>query len=163
MPADEGLEKLRAIAEEFGAFCDVRGAVSEADTRAKVIDRVLKEVLEWPESTISREDRSERGFIDYSLTLHTRPLAAVEAKREGIAFTIPETWRHPGYKISGALYTDQPIREAIEQVRSYCDDSGIRYAVATNGYAWIVFRALREDMPWRDGRAKVFPSLDYIA
>lgn len=39
---------------------------------------------------------------------------------------------------------------------------GIRPAIVTNGYAWTVFRAIREDMPWRDGLARVFPSIEYI-
>ena len=34
--------------------------------------------------------------------------------------------------------------------------------MATNGYAWIIFRAIREDIPWREGTARVFPSLEYI-
>jgi len=48
------------------------------------------------------------------------------------------------------------------QVRGYCDDAGIRYAIATNGFAWIVFRAIREDMPWKEGHAVVFSDIDYI-
>ena len=39
---------------------------------------------------------------------------------------------------------------------------GIRPAIVTNGYAWIVFRAIREDMPWRNGLARVFSSIEYI-
>ncbi len=48
------------------------------------------------------------------------------------------------------------------QVRGYCDDAGIRYAIATNGYAWLVFRAIREDVAWRDGSARIFPTLEYV-
>src|SRR6266508_3570015 len=62
----------------------------------------------------------------------------------------------------GHLVTDDSIREAVTQVRGYCDDAGIRHAIATNGYAWIVFRAIRDDMPWREGRARVFPTLEAI-
>ena len=32
-----------------------------------------------------------------------------------------------------------------------------------HSYAWIVFRAIREDKAWRDGNARVFPSLEHIA
>jgi hypothetical protein len=39
----------------------------------------------------------------------------------------------------------------------------MRYAVATNGWCWIVFKAVREDMPWHKGSAKVFPSLEAVA
>jgi len=102
------------------------------------------------------------GFLDYELMVHNRPYVVVEAKREGQSFTFPYEEKHRSLKLSGTLLSHTDIREVIEQVRSYCDDAGIRYAVATNGSAWIVFRAIREDMPWRDGTARIFPTLDYI-
>lgn len=162
MPApDPALEALREIRHEFQAFLVDRGAVSESDTRAKLIDRVLTEVCGWPETAIAREEHVDRGYIDYSLLVQTRRYVAVEAKKEGISFTFPTT-THKTLKLSGPLLTDRPIAEAVAQVRGYCDDAAIRYAIATNGYAWIVFRAIREDMPWREGNARVFPGLDYI-
>lgn len=154
---DTALSEFREILKEFGDFCDAKGSASEADTRAKVIDRVLVQVLGWPESAISREDHVTRGYIDYTLTAGTRPHIAVEAKREGKAFNSPIT-SSKNLKLSGALLTDPDISEAVLQVRGYCDDAGIRYAIATNGRAWIVFRAIREDMPWREGQARVFAS-----
>lgn len=160
--ADEGLERLRQIQTEFSEFCRVYGRASEADTRVKVIDAVLKEVCGWPESEIQRERHVEAGYIDYVLTVASRRLIAVEAKKEGVVFGVPYEATQPWFKLSGTLATDKEVKNAIDQVRRYSDDSGIRYAVATNGYAWIVFRAIREDIPWRDGRARVFPSLDYI-
>ena len=87
---------------------------------------------------------------------------AVEAKKEGVTFTFPSPKPPKSLKLSGTLLTDKPIRAAIEQVRGYCDSEGIRYALATNGYAWVLFRAIREDMPWKSGNALVFPSLEYI-
>jgi len=59
---DLGIDALRAIKEQFSLFCANRGKVSEADTRVKVIDRILKEVLGWPEEAISREDHVESGI-----------------------------------------------------------------------------------------------------
>jgi hypothetical protein len=129
----------------------------------KVIDQVLAEVLGWPEASLSREDHVESGFIDYALTVQNRPFVAVEAKRQGVTFVIPADPARRSLKLSGALLTDRELRDAVAQVRRYCDDAGIRYAVATNGYAWVVFRAIREDLPWREGHARVFPSLAYIA
>lgn len=160
--ADESLIALKRIKDEFKAFCDERGSSSEADTRVKVIDRVLKEVCGWSESNIAREEHVHSGFIDYTLSLRGRPYVAVEAKREGIAFVFPQDSIHKSYKLSGAILTKSEIRDAVTQVRSYCDDIGIRYAIATNGYAWVIFRAIREDIPWREGSARVFPSLEYI-
>ena len=61
--------------------------MSEADTRAKVVDKILCEVCGWPEAAITREEQS--GFIDYSLRVQSRRCVAVEAKKEGISFTFP--------------------------------------------------------------------------
>lgn len=163
MDSDSGLATLTDVATRFASFKAERGGVSEADTRVKIIDRILTEVLQWPEDSISREDHVESGYIDYALRVQGRPYVAVEAKREGKAFVLPvASEKHRTLRIDGALTTDEEIRKAVEQVRSYCDDGGIRYAVATNGYCWIVFRAIREDKPWRKGLARVFPSIDYI-
>ena len=160
---DAGINALRELSAEFAAFRVARGRVSETDTRAKVIDRILKEVLQWPEDALSREDHVHSGFVDYTLRAQNRQYVAVEAKREGIAFALPTTLApHRHLKLDGALITDSAIKDAVDQARRYCDDQGIRYAIATNGYCWIVFRAIREDLPWRKGLARVFPSHEYI-
>ncbi|GAC1526591.1 MAG: hypothetical protein NVS3B1_16150 [Marmoricola sp.] len=159
---DLRLERLRELTADFAAFCAVHGNVSEADTRAKVIDGVLKDVCGWPEAAISREVHVDRGFVDYELDMPTRKAVVVEAKKEGIPFTLP-VGPVRTLKLSGVLTTDVNVREAIQQVRGYCDDAGVRHAIATNGYAWIIFRAIRDDMPWREGTARVFPSLEAIA
>src|SRR5262245_34172221 len=136
--ADQAIDSLRQIKLEFCAFCNVHGAVSEADTRCKVIDRILKEVCFWPEAAITREDHVNGGYIDYSLFISGKRFVVVEAKREGLPFVFPHDMIHRTLKISGTILTKSEIRDAILQVRSYCDDTGTRYAVATNGYAWIV-------------------------
>jgi len=158
---DFSLAALKRIIEEFAAFVANKGSVSESDTRVKLVDRVLVQVLGWPEEVITREEHVDSGFIDYSLIVQTRRYVAVEAKKEGVAFTFPETTSKT-LKLSGSLLTNKAISDAITQVRGYCDDGGIRYAIATNGDAWIVFRAIREDLPWRQGNARIFPTLQYV-
>jgi predicted type IV restriction endonuclease len=160
--ADDALATFQVIMTEFSAFADASGAVTEADTRAKLIDRILKEVCGWPEAGVTRETHVDRGYVDYILTEAGRKLIAVEAKREGLPFVLPAGLTHRQYKLDGALVTDREVGNAINQVRGYCDDGGIRYAIATNGYAWIIFRAVREDMPWRKGTAIVFRSFSDI-
>jgi hypothetical protein len=100
--------------------------------------------------------------MDYVLLVRGRRLVAVEAKREGIPFVLPVNTTATSLKLSGPLLSQAAIRDAIGQVRGYCDDGGIRYAVATNGYAWIMFRAIREDSPWHQGQALIFHSLDDV-
>ena len=161
-PADKALEHLNTIAEEFSSFLKAAGKISEADTRVKLIDRVLKEVCQWPESELSREDNVESGYSDYQLKVRRTPYVVVEAKREGIAFALPDSSSHRSPKLNGAIVTDKHVKDAVHQVRKYCDDEGIKFAIATNGSAWIIFRAIRDDMPWKEGRARVFSSLAFI-
>lgn len=161
--ADEALTRLTAIYTEFGQFCLTRGSASEADTRAKVVDRILSEVLGWAEAEIQREAPIVAGYLDYILSEGGRGVVVVEAKREGLSFEVPTSVeRRHRHKLSGAIRTSGETYKAIEQVQNYCGERGIRYAVATNGYAWIVFRAHREDIPWRTGDAIIFPTAAYI-
>lgn len=159
---DNGLIALRALMPEFAKW--ESEYLSEADTRAKLIDRLLREVLFWPEDAVRREQHGPAGFMDYSLTVHGRRFAVIEAKKTGIGFTLPiappNTVR--SYKLNGALVTDDAIKQVIEQVHSYASEEGIRYSVVTNGASWIVFRSVREDCPWRQGYARVFPDLNFI-
>jgi hypothetical protein len=160
--ADLALSRLVQIADEFRNFISANGKVSESDTRVKIVDRVLKEVCLWPESEISREDHVDSGFTDYQLKVRNAPYVVVEAKREGITFEVPRGFMFATPKLNGSLVTDSTIKSAIEQVRGYCDDIGARYAIATNGNTWIVFRSIRDDMPWRYGNARLFVSIDSI-
>ncbi len=158
---DASLQLLKQIKTEFAAIVSARGDLNEADTRANLIDRILTQICGWPDADIQREVYTDRGYMDYSLIIRRRPFIAVEAKREGKAFVLPLT-SSKYLKISGALLTEKNVEEAVAQVRGYCSEAGIRYGIATNGYAWIIFRAIREDMPWRDGGARVFSSLENI-
>jgi hypothetical protein len=159
---DESLSNLSKIENEFKDFCDAHGGASEADTRVKLIDKILTKVCGWPESNLTREVHSESGYSDYILDLNGKPSIVVEAKRVGDSFLFPQDNRSRSLKINGAILTSKNIKEAIVQVRSYCDDNGIRYAIATNGYSWIVFRAIKENGSWKEGYARIFPSLLYI-
>ena len=161
---DNALDRLNQIEKEFQQFNELHGNVSEADTRAKIIDKILIQVLGWPEAAIQRERHVHEGYLDYELAVNKKSLITIEAKKAGIPFVFPTQERlHKYLKLSGSILTIEEINEAISQVRKYCDDAAIRYAVATNGYAWIVFRAIREDIGWREGNALVFPSLEYIS
>lgn len=160
---DNSLENLSKIYTEFGDFTRKHGKASEADTRVKIIDKILTDVLCWPESSIIREKHAPVGFIDYVLASNKKNHAVVEAKREGIYFELPTTFTNrKKYKISGAISTCKEIKSAIEQAQAYCNDYGIQYGIVTNGYSWLLFKAVRHDKPWRDGDLLVFPSAKSI-
>jgi hypothetical protein len=159
---DQALDRFRSLCISFKDFCSKHGKITEADTRANIIDKIICEVLVWPEDAIRREVHVERGYIDYHLSINGKEFIVIEAKKEGTCFDFPTGNNQRSYKLSGALMTSGEIKKAILQARGYCDDAGIRYAVATNGYAWITFRAIREDKPWKEGHAVVFDSWEAV-
>ena len=87
------LDVLAAIFSDFGEFCQNRGRVSEADTRATLIDRVLHEVLDWPRAAVAREVAVSPGYIDYELSA-PRPALVLEAKASGEHFLFPALHRN---------------------------------------------------------------------
>ena len=163
MNPDQGYEALKKIASDYHEYLEDTKRLSEADTRVKLIDRVLKESLGWQEKMLSREDHSSgfnTGFTDYKLTLNGKPYIVVEAKKEGVAFELPVVTRRR-LKISGSIESSASLKEAIEQARQYCvDDIIINFAVVTNGYAWIIFKTSYKKEKWRDQQAVVFSSFD---
>src|SRR5947207_3024610 len=109
--ADIALAALNRIFTEHGDFVQKRGQTNEADTRAKVIDRILKEALNWPEESIRREVALNAGYLDYELTHTGRPTLVVEAKRSGTYLEVPANMQGGRtYKLNGALMTSGPIK-----------------------------------------------------
>jgi len=110
---DSSLEALRQINREFEAFRMGSGELSEADTRVKLIDRILTHACGWPESAILREKHVERGYIDYSLSVQTRRLVAVEASnrtaRDQLIGSLSGSGRRPKWmddRLGNATFSD---------------------------------------------------------
>jgi len=118
---------------------------NEAETRLKVIDKVLFNILEWTHEDINVEERvSEDGSVTYADYVIKTANAAlvVEAKKIGVPFqTLIQNRRFKLSKsnLSGAL------GDAIIQARDYCRKLSIQFAVVTNGEQWVVFPANRID------------------
>jgi hypothetical protein len=133
---------------------------NEAATRLKVVDRILREVLEWtdndihPETHVSEDGKST--FADYVLKTANVGVV-VETKKVGASFGSPKAQRKE--RLSKTFVSGE-LGDAIVQARDYCRGLGIDFAVVTNGDAWIVFPAQRHDqVPFQESYALVFPSL----
>ncbi|MEX0143842.1 hypothetical protein MRBLMS1_004749 [Massilia sp. LMS1-1-1.1] len=139
-------------------------SLNEADTRHQVINRIIHDVLGWPENHTALEKAVNSGYCDYVLKKASGQIAIViEAKREGLYFSIPITARtgqDVGHISIRTLMTDKNVSSAILQVRNYCLDLGCSYGAITNGHEWIIFRAFEQGIDWKSLRAFVIPSLD---
>lgn len=137
---------------------------NEAETRKKVIDRIIENVLGWqPCNDISYEEtvRDPGGdkFSDYVIRTATTGII-VEAKRLGKTFDLPNNRK--AAKLGGFLSAGD-LGAAIAQAREYAFKLSVPFAVATNGSAWVVFPALRTDgIKWEDTEAHIFRSLEDI-
>jgi hypothetical protein len=134
---------------------------NEAETRKKLIDRILEDVLGWTDDDISYEERvSEDGAITYAdyiiRTANTSFL--IEAKRVGASFSsIPQSKK---LKLSGQIMKDD-TGQAILQARDYCRKMSIPFAVVTNGAIWLIFPAVRTDqVSFSESNVIVFDSLE---
>jgi len=79
-------------------------SLSESDTRSKIIDFILIEVLGWDESNITREERCVESctYLDYKVSTNI-PILIIEAKKTSIEFDLPKASRQREYKIGGVL------------------------------------------------------------
>lgn len=133
---------------------------NEAETRLKIVDRMLFEVLGWQHDDVSVEERvSEDGsttFADY--IVRTAGTAfVIEVKKVGTTFVDVPSLRRT--RLVGAI-VQGVTGEAIHQARDYCRKKGIQFAVVTNGSQWIIFPAVRVDqVSFADSSAVIFPNL----
>lgn len=134
---------------------------NEAETRKKLIDRILEDVLGWTDDDISYEERvsedSSTTYADYIIrTANTSFL--IEAKRVGASFSsVPQRKKS---KLSGQIMQDD-TGKAILQARDYCRKKSIPFAVVTNGAIWLIFPAVRTDqVSFAESNVIVFDSLE---
>src|SRR5579859_5295375 len=79
------LSNLEALEAEFTDRSE-----NEAETRHKIIDLVLHDLLAWPRNRVSVEEFIRPGFADYVLKKsNDDSLLLIEAKRSGVFFTLP--------------------------------------------------------------------------
>ncbi|MBN1214314.1 MAG: hypothetical protein JXA99_02620 [Candidatus Lokiarchaeota archaeon] len=137
-------------------------SLSEADTRCKIIDRILKNVLFWEEKNITREDHVNEGYTDYQLKINDIPFIVLEAKKTGAYFEIPKDKNRRKYKTSGIISSIENLNAAIKQVKEYCINIGTRFGIISNGYQFVVFSTFSPGKKWEDSECIIFNSFNDI-
>jgi len=159
---DQAFDRFKALRAEIQSY--EATITSEQDTRLKVVDRVLNQVLGWPLAEIKTEPQAGRGFVDYLLLRDGLAKVVVEAKRDSRDFGI--TTRAPGqaYKLNGPVFAIADVQEGVRQAIEYAAYKNAELACVTNGREWVVFRANRlgDGKETTDGHAFVFPSLEAV-
>ncbi|WP_293295190.1 hypothetical protein [Allomuricauda sp.] len=112
---------------------------SEAQTRFDVIDRIIKEVLQWGHGQISVEPHSSgkrNGFIDYKLIAGDVKII-IEAKKVGAAF--PSPTKAKKLKLDGVVLGTGEIAEALKQAEDYAINENANIVMVTNGDCWCFY------------------------
>ncbi len=158
MPPDIFGSAKQELANLTGASLVGAGA-NEATTRIQLIDALLFNCLGWNPSDVTAEEHSEGTYADYCVGKPATQFI-LEAKREGISFSLPPGVEGRRSVTLPTLLEDQKTSEAIRQVLQYCQARGVPIAVLSNGHQIIAFFASRQDgVPPLEGRALVFDSL----
>ena len=128
--SDESLTALAGSRDDLLAWS--AADLNEADTRAKVVDRVFKSVLGWEESAIQREVRTaDAEYLDYLFESPSNRFV-VEAKRAGTYFEMPAGASLRARR-DGILTKSPSLHYALQQAVGYCQSKGIPVGVVSNG------------------------------
>ena len=139
---DPAFDRLQKLEPELKAA--LAAAPNEADTRLKVLDRILFEVLEWKRDAVFAEPPTDSGYIDYLLTIGERRGAmVVEAKRNGRLAPATKESGAMAVSLSGPVV--RRYLNGIKQAMAYAVEQGVAVACVTDGNSWLFFRSSRTD------------------
>lgn len=164
MPRVEAAELSEGAANLDLLIADVSSSShdwNEAQTRFRIIDRLLIECLGWGENTFTLERSHASEYSDYELGSPT--VAIWEAKREGKHFEIPLKKSNAViHNLSSVMLCSADCSAAITQVNNYCLLRGVQLAVATNGHQIVAFRAEPNLSSKTKSKCLLFDSLDHL-
>jgi hypothetical protein len=121
------------------AFSKKLNNSSEAQTRFDVIDRIIKEILQWENGQISVEPHTKGvrdGYIDYLLTAGDYTII-IEAKKVGASFPTPT--KRKKLKLTGSILNSGEIKTALEQAEGYAKNKNADIVMVTNGNCWCFY------------------------
>lgn len=147
---DESKNKFEEFIKDYESL--VEQDFSESDTRSKLIDKMLIDVLGWDEVDIVREGHVDSGYFDYKVSIAGLTLI-IEAKRQFIDFIFPNEKKRK-CKL-GTLYKDN--KEVIDQIRTYISDCGCNTGIITNGKQYIISKFINTNgTSWKDNKCILY-------
>lgn len=127
--------------------------LNEADTRFKIIDTILIDILKWQKAPLMLEVIKKNSRADYVLYgKNSKPILIIESKKSGSYFELPSninsTLNYQKISIE-KLITIRNLKDAIMQVKEYCEDLGSNYGCICNGNVWVFFCINSPHGPWK--------------
>lgn len=115
---DAGYKEFLKIIDDVAAL--QKSEWSEADTRLKVIDRVLFDALGWSKLKASCESQSGTGYADYVLRQSGCAKLVVEAKKEFRSFDLENRQSGKAYNLNGCCLQCHSQRSNKSSNYIYC-------------------------------------------
>jgi hypothetical protein len=133
---------------------------NEAETRLKLINRVLFEVLGWTRDDVTVEEHvSEDGkssYADYILRTAMTAIVIEAKKVPQEKVTVPNVRR---IRLDRRMMTTE-VGPVIAQARDYARKLAVPFAVATNADYWIIFSSTRVDgVRFEDSYGVIFSTI----
>ncbi|MCK9502275.1 MAG: hypothetical protein M0Q52_10625 [Lascolabacillus sp.] len=151
--AKENLQKFNLIYEEYK-----NQDLTESDTRSKIIDYMLINILGWNEADICREEFVRSGYFDYKLSIAGFNVV-VEAKKSLCELILPKQKRQK-FRLK-TIYNDN--KDVINQIRRYLVEVGCDLGIITNGKQFIVAKFINNNgKPWLDNTCIVYNGIEDI-
>lgn len=140
---------------------DLEGSdANEAETRFKIIDQVVFDILGWTRDDIAVEHRAEEDgdvqITDYMFAT-AATLFVIEAKRIGSRGPLEVDSRR--LPLTATNLTGE-FGKAVRQARDFCRIKNVPFAIVTNGSYWFAFPAIRTDgVPFGKSSGVLFNSI----
>lgn len=150
--AFETLLEFEEVSSEFRM-----SDLSESDTRSKILDKILIEILGWTEFDIEREGWVRVGFFDYEIKTSSFQFV-VEAKKNFQDFKLPAKGNEVKLK---SIYDGN--KEVIDQIRQYLFERGLAFGVITNGTQFIIGQfSNTQGIDWKEQKCVFFKDFEDI-
>lgn len=141
---EDAFNLITEIKKEYGDKNTFLYKANEATTRLLIIDKVL-EILGWDKKDFNPEIHARgAGYLDYLLSIENVPRLIVEAKRTGETFGPSSKSRlRNRYQLrSFRTAFGKPFSLIVTQAEKYVHETGVKYALITNGGEWILLQLL---------------------
>src|SRR5690606_13592690 len=114
---DKAYDELLNFEKNYTDFKNLD--LSESDTRSKILDKLLIDVLGWTEYDIEREGWVRVGYFDYELKTSSFQFV-IEAKKNFVEFQLPKKGNEVKLK---SIYEGN--KGVIDQIRQYVFERGL--------------------------------------
>lgn len=148
----------------FEQLAAVSQSANEADTRLRLLDVLLFDVLDWEKADVDVEQYCRAvGYADYVFAVAKTVGLIIEAKRTGVSFVVPHAMFDPEPVAFALLEQETPAAgTALRQALGYAASLGARYIGISNGHQWIIALTYVQSQSIEERQVIVFDSLDRI-